>query len=423
MRLNPTTLLRTFALVASLFALFAVASAPALRADEVDDKIKLMKDAEKAGDKGKCIAKMEELKDSGDKRVVDALKDLARSKNDDIAIAAIKKVANRKEPEFLKWLVSHIDDKELYKPKDGRPEVYKAVLEAVAVYKSKSALKPLEDVTKKFLTTLPEYATRAIRAYGTVQDLAVIDQLIEWLEMTDSHGQSQGGKNESTETRDNKVKANKAAVDALNELTGKDIGDATTWKDFWTKNRKTFTFPDPNKKEEPLDPKAKEFTDEAYNYTVKRPDSAGWYFQPKDDTVRVRIMNKDEQNLEWGRVEWLIHNTTTQAPKDLNLLADYWMNTGLPNEFSEFTDTGKPKREEQRIAGRDWIVIKAKGMGKAGRVGWGSMERRIYLTKCDYMGAPHLILCCWITCRNGMEQEQKDRLYAAAEGIVIKPTK
>ena len=423
MRFSRHLLVRTFAVLGALAAGLAVVAPPA-RADAIDDQIKQMKDFEKAGDDGKCIAKMQELKDSGDPKVTAALKSLVGSKSDKVACAAMKMVAvAKKDPEFLKTLVQKIDNKDLYDKKDGRPELYKCVLESVGAYKSKTTLAPLEKIVDKFLTTDSEYATRAVAAYGTVPETSVVEQMLKWLKTTDAHGQSQGGKNESAEVRDNKQKSGAAIIAALNSLTGQDLGDGATWEKWWEGNKKTFKFPDPNKKEPEVDWAAlKEYSDPSYNYTVKCPQGGGWHFQPKDQYCRARLNKLDEEKVEWGRVDWQIHNTTTMTPTSLKGLADWYMTKGFADDFGEFTPTGQPKLEEKKMVGRDWLVVSAKGMGKGNRVGWGSMERRVYMTKFDYMGAPHLLLVANVTCRNGMEDEEKKKLFDSIENVVLKVT-
>jgi hypothetical protein len=420
---SSQVLVRTLAFLGALAAGLAVA-APPVRADAIDDQIKQMKDFEKAGDEGKCIAKMQELKDSGDPKVVGALKDLAKSKSDKIACGAMKIVAVvRKDAEFLKTLVGKIDDKDLRDRKDGRPAVYMCVLECIAAYKSKTALAPLEKVVDKFLSTDADYSTRGIAAYGTVPELGVVDQLLKWLKTSDSRGQSQGGKNESAETRENKQKAAAKIVETLNALTGQDLGDAATWEKWWESNRKTFKFPDPNKKEVDVDwATLKEYTDPSYNYTVKCPQGGGWHFQPKDEYCRARISKKDEQGVEWARIDWRIHNTKTMTPTDIKALADWYMTKGLIDDISEFAEGASPKLDDKKIAGREWLLVTAKGMGQGNRAGWGSMERRLYMTKCDFMGAPHLILYADVVCRNGTEDEDKKKLFESVENVVLKVT-
>lgn len=426
MRLSRTSALRTLFVAAALAVSFAAVAPQALRADATDDQVTALLALEK--DDGKCIAKMQEMKDSGDPRVLKAFKKLADSKGDKVACAAIKLVGmTKKDPDFLKWLIGKIDDKDLYEKKDGRPEVYKCILEVLTAYKGKAEFKPaidkLEKVIKKFLSDNADYSTRAIRAYGTVEDPAIVEQLLKWLEETDSHGQSNSGKNESADARKNKEAANKAIVETLNELTGQDIGDSTTWKKFWDDHKKGFKFPDPAKKEEVVDVSAlKEYTDPTYNYTVKRPDGGGWHFQPKDEYCRIRLCNKDEANVEWGRVDWSIHNTTTQTPKDIKGLADWYMTKGLVDEIGEFAADGKPTLTELKISGRDFLLVSAKGMGKGNREGWGSMERRVYMTKCDFMGAGHLILYANLVLRNGAEPDVKEKFYKAITDMVIKVT-
>lgn len=423
MRFSRQVVVSTFALLAVLAAGLAVVAPPA-RADAIDDQIKQMKDFEKAGDEGKCIAKMQELKDSGDPKVVAALKSLAGSKSDKIACAAMKMVAvSRKDPEFLKTLVGKIDDKDLRDRKDGRPAVYMCVLECVGAYKSKTALTPLEKVVDKFLTTDAEYSTRGIAAYGSVQETAVVEQLLKWLKTTDAHGQGQGGKNESAESRENKQKANAEIIQTLNKLTGQDLGDAATWEKWWDTNKKGFKFPDASKPEPEVDwASLKEYTDPGYGYTVKCPQGGGWHFQPKDQYCRARINKVDEEKMEWGRVDWQIHNTTTMTPNSYKGLADWYVTKGLPDEIGEFTPSGEPKLEEKKMAGRDWLVVTAKGMAKGSRAAWGSMERRIYMTKCDYMGSPHLILVANIVARNGMEDADKKKLFESVENVALKVT-
>jgi hypothetical protein len=429
MRLARSQSFRALLALAAFLAAVVAVTPPASHADATDDQIKALLDLDSAKDEGKCVAKMQEMKDSGDPRVLKAFKTLAKSKSDKVACSAIKLVGmNKKDIEFLKtFLISKIDDKELADVKDGRPEVYKCILETLVAYKGKPEFKPaigkLEDVVKKYLSTHADYSTRAIRAYATVASPATVDQLLEWLAITDSRGQSQGGKNESSETRENKDKANQAILPALNELTGQDIGDATTWKKFWEEHKKGFQFPDPNKKEETVDVSTlKEYTDPTYGYTIKRPEGGGWHFQPKDEYCRIRLTNKDEQNVEWGRVDWIIHNTTTQTPKDVKGLADWYVNTGYKDEISEFTKEGSPAVTETKIAGRPFLLATAKGMGKGNREGWQSMERRVYITKCDYMGAGHLILYASLVVRNGADEEIKKKLYAAVETMTLKVT-
>ena len=426
MRFNRHVVVSTLALLGALGAGVAIAPPPAA-ADAVDDQIKAMKDFAAAGDDGKCIAKMQELKDSADPKVTAALKSLANQatvKSDKIVCAAMKMVAvTKKDPEFLKTLVQKIENKDLYDKKDGRPEVYKCVLECVGAYKSKTALGPLEKIVDKFLTVDADYSTRAIASYGTVPDVGVVEQMLKWAKSADAHGQSQGGKNESAETRENKQKASAALISALNSLTGQDLGDASMWEKWWDGNKKTFKFPDPNKKEPEVDwATLKEYTDPSYNYTVKCPVGGGWHFQPKDEYCRARINKKDEQGVEWARVDWRIHNTTTQTPKDIKGLADWYVTKGLVDEISEFAANSQPKLEEKKMAGRDWLLVTAKGMGQGNRAGWGSMERRLYMTKCDFMGAPHLILYADIVCRSGTEDEDKKKLFESVENVVLKIT-
>ena len=245
-------------LVAALVGLLALTAgpAPSARADEVDDKIKAMNDFEKAGDAKKAVAMMIQLDTSlHDARVQEAFYRQRTSEVLEVAALAMKKLAGRRHAKLLAWLKSKIDDKKLQKDNDGKSQRYVDVLTAVGMYGDKSTAEPLADVVKKYLTGNPEYTVAAIKAYGSIKEKATIEQLLEWLGQATAGGQSQGGKNESAETKEKKGKARDAILEVLREITGQDIGDADTWNKWGEEHEKTFTFPAPNAlKEDDKDP-------------------------------------------------------------------------------------------------------------------------------------------------------------------------
>lgn len=419
-------LARTLALgLAVLGASLAVL--PETRADAIDDQIKAMKDLEKAGDEGKCIAKMQELKDSGDPRVVGAIKDLKSSKKDKIAVQSMRIIANRKDPELLKWLVTKLDDKDLRDVKDGRPEVYKGVLQAIAVYRSKTALKPLADVVKKFLQTHADYATLAIHAYGTVPEKAVVEQLLEWLELTDSRtggqGGGGGGKSKSQETIDNEAKAKGAILETLTSLTGQDIGDAATWRSWWSTNSKTFTFPDPDAPPPAEAPQGDpsgltEYKDEAYGFSVKKPDGDTWKFGKADyngPRVALSYSKPDDPGYFMARVYFSIHNTAKSKPTDVKGFVDWVLNDTFKKQL--VTDESKPPEvKEIKLGKTDCTVVIGKGDGADVKKSWGAVERRYYLVKID-----RNILYVDAIIRLGAEPEEKATLWKCLESMVITP--
>lgn len=417
---------RTLTLGLSLLAV-SLAVAPATHADAIDDQIAAMKGFDKAGEEGKCIAKMQELKDSGDPKVIDAIKDLKSSKKDKIAVQAIRMIANRKDPELLKWLITKLDDKDLAKPadKDGRPELYKGIIQSVGVYRSKTALAPLLDVVKKYLSTNADYATLAIHSYGSVPDKAVVEQLLKWLEATDSRtggqGGGGGGKGKSQEAMDNEAKAKTAILETLTALTGQDIGDFPTWKTWWAANSKTFTFPDPDAPppaEAPQgDPSGlSEYKDEAYGWSIKKPDGESWKFGKADYTgprVALSYTKPDDPAYLMARVYFTIHNPAKSSPKDIKGFVD-WV---LTKPFKEqlITAAEKPPTvEEKKLGKTEWTVVRGVGDGDGVKKSWGSVERRYYLAKIDKN-----IIYIDAIIRLGAEPAEKEMLWKCIEGTVI----
>jgi len=167
------TAVRLLAAAALLFAGVAVFAPPrSAYADEIDDKIAAMKDAAKAKDSGACIAKMVELQDSLDDRVNKALTTLLKNKDAKIAAAAIRQLGLRKDEAFGKKIAKGVDNKKLYKAEDD--SVYLAYLDAAKMYANPKNGKALTGIVKKFMPTNSKYATKAIKAYGSVRDKEVI---------------------------------------------------------------------------------------------------------------------------------------------------------------------------------------------------------------------------------------------------------
>jgi hypothetical protein len=417
------SIVRASAVSAALVAAFAWTSA--LAADATADVIKSMRELEKSGDEAQCVEKVASLKDSEDPRVLAVMKEFVKSKSDKIACAAMNWITDKRDSDYWKSIVGRIDDKDLYRRKDGRPEVYKTLLENVGAYvkdnQDKSVLKPLSEVAKRFLAIDSDYATRAIRAYGAVRDPAVVDQLIAWLEEVESRGQSQGGKNESAETRKHKDESKKALLETLKTLLGPDIPDAATWTKFWNEHKKGFVFPDPHKpKEAEIDvTKLTEWTDSAYGYKVKRPDGKLWTFKGKDDWFRIQTVAVDEKNMWWCWGAWGVFKLDAKI-KDAKSYADWWANEEFGKtaadgkEFEEFAVGGEPKIDVKKFAGHEWAYVVAKGKTKGAFVNWGVVEKHVYITKLDYQ-----LLYAVGTVRTGAEPEDKQKLWDFIEGVTF----
>jgi len=445
MRFTRLSWIRALALPAALLAAFAVAPAPTVSAgDEIDAKIAGMKGFEKAGDEGKCLTAMQELKESaGDPRVMKAWKELVSSKHDKVACGAVNAIASSKwrDVEFLKWMVGKLDDKDFYKEKDGRPEVFKALLDALQNYRAdkpavatfKSALPKLADLVKKFLSTNADYTTRAIHAYGCVRDKFTMEQVLEWGEQIEARqkgGGAGGGGNKkgaSQETRDIEDKAKRAVLETLAEMTGKEaLPDLSAWRKWWTENAKTFQFPaplDPNgpgaaaaPTTGPPVPTGAEFKDDFYGYVVHRPEAEGWAFKKPDfDAPRMMMeyATPEDPGYVLARVYFAVHNPAVREPKDVKQMAE-WV---LAYPVKEEVDVGDnpPTPKETKLAGDvEWTTIEMKGEAIGRKASFGRIERHFYIVKLD-----SYILWIDAFVRTGAEDDVKKALWSCVESVAL----
>jgi hypothetical protein len=392
------------------------------RADALGDEIAAIDALEKAGDDTKCVARLAALTDWSDPRVAAAVRDLAKSPKDAVACAAIKALATHKDAKALEWLKKRIADEDLAKPKDkgGRPDVYRAVLDACLLWRDPSTLKPLETAVDAFLTTDADYATRAIRAYGSVREKAVVGRLIEWLADLDmSHGgKSSGGSGGrsrySPETQ--KIRDNSAAVlvKTLADATDQDFPDTAAWRKWWTENARTFEFPKTDAV--PVDVTTlTEWTDKRYGYTVKRPAGAGWTFKPGDTDFRIQLLHTDAQNLWVSMVGWNVYRSAGSSLKDVDAFAGWWMTKQFPDkEFEKYGQGGEPSAVPRTIGGREWTLVTARGLAKGSMSNRGAMERRVYITKIDSG-----YLYAWAVVKTTASDEEKRLTWEAAEKTAV----
>lgn len=428
---NGSALTRSLAACATLGLAILVAAPVAVRADSTDDDIKAMKDLEKAGKDDECVAKIDVVRAGADTRAFIALKELVTSKSDKIACAAIKGLAiTWHDGEYFRWLLSKIDDKTLY-ARDGRPEVYKCVLDTVRVYppeKVKAGLKQLGDAVNRFMSTEPEFADLAIRAYGTVPDRFTVMQLLDWL----GQASAKPGPKDPKEAKENREKSKKSILETLAALCGKDFPDLAQWKKFWDENGKTFKFPEPPKAaaagEAPAadmpDPsKLTEFKDDYYGFTVKKPDDVPegttWkFFKPDYKGPRVGLMCLNSEGINTGRAYFRVHDPSRFEPHGIKAFAEWVIGT----EFREHLDTEgmpqQPDTKEMKFGGADWTVVTGKGLALGPLSNWGTIEHRYYLTKLD----PYIFYID-VYVKMSADDEDKEALWKCIESIVMPPPK
>ncbi len=442
MRFATSTWIRVPAFAAACVAACLVLPTASVRADAIQDNIEAMKGFEKSGDDGKCLGKMQELKDSGaDSRVIKAVKELVGSKNDKIACGAVKWIANLKvkDVDFLKSMCEKIGDKDFYKEKDkgGNPELALAYLDAVVVYKTdkgsqstiKGALPKFLEVVKHHMSTNAEVACRAVRAYACVHDRFVMQQLLTWGEELESRSNKTAGggkKGASTDTKDIEAKVKKTVLEMLAEVTQKDGGaDIPSWKKWWAEHEKGFTFPDPTDETAAQQgaapaggvavPTGPEFKDDAYGYSMKRPEADGWTWVKADfDGPRMGLNYAAPEDPKFlvARAYVQLYNTAKNPPKDVKGFVE-WVKTEV---VKKQVDTGdkEPEVKTEQIGGVEWTVVTTKGDGIGVKAGWQTIERRFYIVKFDtYM--------LWIDAfvRSGAEQTVKDALWNACHTLTL----
>jgi hypothetical protein len=402
----------------TLAALVSVASA-----DLVDDAIRDIQAAAKAGDAAVCLARiraLQGLQDANDPRVLTMVRELAKSDVDEIACAAIVLGAASKDPKLLEWMRSKIADKDLWKEKGGRPALYRCILEALPRYRDPATLKPLEDAVRDFLQTDAELAKLAIRAYGSVPQKAVVDQLLDWLEsLEQSHrGKSSGGAGKTKyhpEVQKARDASRAAILDTLAALTGLDVGDSTAWRKWWNDHARSFEFPPPDQDANLDWSKLTVYTDTRYGYTAHRPAGDGWVFRPPGPHFRAEILRQDATGVWQAFVGWNVHRSAGSYIKDAKDLADWWVRKEMPDhEFASYGPGGEPTIEQRTFGKRDWYVVVARGVTKQEIAAWGTVEHRVYITKVEAGW-----LYVWAIAKDTAPAQDKLEAWEAAEKTIV----
>lgn len=400
----------------------AVAPVAAVRADDVDTLVEALKAEVKGGDEGKIIAKLTELESKPDPRITDALVDIATKpfasqKSDRVFKTAIKMAAQRKDEAAFKFLKAKLKDDKLA---EDHVERFYAVLDSLAFYDKmdKAALKALDDVVKKHLATDSGISTRAITAYGGVREEAVIEQLIEWLAQTEqTKAGGQGSGKMSDLTRKNYGEATPAIVKCLEKATNETYADSASWKDWWkAASKKGYTFPDPNVSAEPDWATVNPYVDSAYGFTLKKPEvDKFWGFAKCEDKGgRVQLFNKDESSMLWARCDAIVQKTWKDAG-NAEQLAKYFENH-YRETFDPFSAGGEPAVKAEKIGGRDFLVLSAKGKASGTWVNWDVCERRVYITMIN----PNLFLYFNCAIRGGAEEPVKAAFWKTMDELEFK---
>lgn len=414
------------AAVAVLALVLVVVAPPLARADSTDDDIKAMNDLAAAGKDDECVAKMDVVRAGREKRAYVALHELLASKSDKVVCGAIHAlVAGWRDADTFRWLVGKIGDKTLYDAKTGRREVYKCVLASMREFppeRTKQALTPLADAVNRFMTTDAEYADLAIRAYGSVPDRFTVQQLLKWLDQADAPDAKAG-----KEGKEIKDKAKASTLQTLATLCAHEEPDTASWKKWWDANGKTFKFPESPKPGEPAAGPAKpaaagpdpsglnEYKDEAYGWSVKRPEAEWWKFMlPDYKGPRVALRCGGGDSAETARAYFSVHDPSQAEPRDVASFAKWVIDNRLKSEVPAEGIIQAPSTKTVTANGIEWTVVSARGLGGAGWSNWGSIERRCYITK---VGSRILYVDAFLSL--SADGEDKTALWSCIEGITI----
>ena len=369
----------------------ALAPVPSAFADDVDDRLAELRDLVRSGDEVRVMSKIAEFEKKKDKRIDDALMAVARASGmDKAAIAAMRVLATHRDPGFLGWAKSRLYDKKMA---EDRSTFFCAILDALprAGDGLKPHMKALSDCVAEYMKSRSDITTRAVAAYASVHDKVAIDGLIAMLEDSEGSAAGGGGRGSLTtppptmngggggnDSASNLQAAGDAIRTALKSLTGAEHGDSVRWKRWWWENQKTFKFA-VAEGPEPDWATLSEFTDDAYAFVLRKP-AAGklWLFEKCQFTGgRVRMKHNDPAGVP-AQLEVMTYpkGANANAAAFAATLDEAWRKS----EFSEFAADGEPVVKSRKLAGREFAVITAKGIGSGTWSAWGDCERRTYVT-------------------------------------------
>jgi hypothetical protein len=418
-----------FASVGAAVLAVVCATSPAAFADDVDDAVANVQELARGGDEARLAAAITALEKRKDKRVDDALMALVRTSRLDAGVkAAMKVLALHKDPAYVTWARSKLADERMLEKRAG---VYLAMLDSLPLASEalKPALPSLVRCVDDALKTRPDVSTRCIKAMGGCRDRDAVTTLIALLEKIEgsegggagggggggkplpSPGRMSGG---GADAGGNIQQAKDACAEALKALTGADGGaTALSWKTWWFRNGKTFRFAAP----EPDWATLVEFQDELTGVVVRKPEAQGWVFERSQYAGgRARARPEGE-----GEVQACLDVMTypkgafTGSEAYVQFLDEEWRK----REFAEFSEGGEPVVKTQRIGGREFVVITAKGVGAGAWKDWFTCERRVYVTSAGAEG----FLALEASARETCPEAKRTALWAALESIAFKPVK
>jgi len=272
-----------------VLAVAALLLAPAARADEAKDQAKAFESAMKSADDGQKIKLIQDFAKSGNKDAAKEIGKFIQHRSDEVAVAAIAAIAEMKDKKFYGRFMGMI------KPMKDRPVVLAAVAEAIGAYGDKKGIDTLVDLGKKWLPKDEKVASSAAKGLGCIPSKTSVEELIGFLDLT--YPKTASGKaSVSDEVRDRLAKSRPAIMQGLQNLTGWDFEEPRAWNNFWELMAKKWK---PGKKE--IDwASVEKWEDPGYGFAVEKPDKR-WEMS-RNDYSRIQmdfyVLNSDEQRVQ-----------------------------------------------------------------------------------------------------------------------------
>lgn len=246
--------------------LLALAAAP----DAVDDAVAAFKTrvAEAPGPKERALA-VHELALHRDPRVAAALKPHLAHAELEVRVAVATTIGEQKDPSLLPVLLGLLDKED--EQKDPSRPFLAALAEGIGECEPKAGYKPVQKLARKWIDINPEVARPAARAMGRTRTSQAVEDLLDLLERSESNRLDQDEeywKNAYDFTSD-------FLAGELRTLTGKDIKNAKSWRDWWRQNKKTWKPPAEGEVAGAAAAASDDWSDPAGKYAVRRP-GPGW---------------------------------------------------------------------------------------------------------------------------------------------------
>ncbi|HEU4394104.1 MAG TPA: HEAT repeat domain-containing protein [Planctomycetota bacterium] len=206
-----------------------------------------------------------------DPRVAAALKPLLSHADLEVRVAAAATIGEQKDPSILPALVLLLE-KEDDQKEPSRPFLA-ALAEGIGECEPKAGYKPVQKLARKWIDLDPDVARPAARAMGRVRNPQAVEDLLDLLERSESMRLSQT----SDAWKNAYDFTSEFLAGELRTVTGKDIRNTKSWRDWWRQNKRSWKPPAEGEGVATTE-SGDEWSDPAGKYSLRRP-GPGWAWQ------------------------------------------------------------------------------------------------------------------------------------------------